>query len=453
MTDDPETTLLQRLIDEVAGLLPDTWEKATLTYRAIGDHEVVQLTGSETGRRYPSGIHAAGRRLPRTGVPDLLRRHREITYDPDEGPWAAFTYNLWKKDGVTDWGVSARSPAEVAWTDEIAPADCAADLQRFPRPDGSIPPWMRTLLDLHDAAQNFAAAPQRENDLVALLPAGSERLFMRARMKLADFVPGASPLRFGVPAENSWTVAHADGAWLAVGPGGDVFPYAEPHRAVAHAMAGVMTDAGMEVNSTVLMDVRILSLQRKPKKGQQAWLFGDTGRELNVRTADSPRPHGDGPYISLDSLHNRPDGHFVCFPGPAPEESAYVSVHDVFMMLAENVLPKPAPEPQAAPEPPSEVLEAGMEVDAYGDSAGSFVYTVGTPFLRRGLWGSPSDYSYHLYRVAKPIRAYTGLFAPGPMGSDPQPPDTGIGFYLVDSIADLVASGHLVEITADRAGH
>ncbi|GAA0567953.1 TNT domain-containing protein [Actinomadura livida] len=450
---DPETALLRRLIDEVTALLPGAWRNAELTYRSIGGHESIWLTGSEEGRRHPGGIHAAGRRIPRTGVPDLLRRHREITADPVHGAWAAFTYDLWKRDGVTDWSVSARPAAEFAWTDELTPADCAAELRRFPRRDDTIPEWMRPLLALDRAAQDFRPVPQRESDLVALLPAGMERLFMRARVKLADFVPGADGFRVGAPGEGRWTVAHHGGAWLAVGPGGDVFPYAEPRRAVAHAMAGVMADAGMEVNSTVLRTALIIRLQRYPRKGEQAWLLSDDGRELNVRTACSPRPRGTGRYIALDPLNNRPAGPFVCFPGPAPEEGGYVSVHTVFMMLAERVLPVPAPAAQAAPEPPGEVLEAGMEVDAYGDPDGRFVYTVDTPFLRRGLWGSPEDYAYHRYRVAKPVRGHTGLFAPGPLGSDPPPPDTGTGFYIVDPIADLVASGHLVEITGDRGGH
>lgn len=452
-TEDPETALLQRLIDEVAELLPDTWQEATLTYRSVGDHEVIGLTGSEEGRYYPSGIHAAGRRIPRTGVPDLLRRHREITADPEHGAWLALTYKLWKKDGVTDWGVSARPSDKFLWTDELTPADCAAELRRFPCRDESVPAWMRPFLELHRAAQTFSPAPQRESDLVALLPAGLEKLFMRARVKLADFVPGADEFRVGDPGGGRWTVAHHDGAWLAVGPGGDVFPYAEPRRAVAHAMAGIMADARMEINSSVLEAARILHVERNPGTDEQAWLLSDKGRKLSGKTAHSPRPRGTGQYLALDPLHNRPDGHFVCFPGPPPEEGAYVSVHDLFMMFAESTLPKPAPTPQAAPEPPSEVLEAGMEVDAYGDPAGRFVYTVDTPFLRRGLWGSPEDYAYHLYRVAKPIRAYTGRFFPGPLGSDPPPPDTGMGFYLVDSIADFVASGHLVEITPGRAGH
>lgn len=454
MTNDPETTLLEQLIDEVTDLLPPAWTKASLTYRAMGDHEVMWLTGTEPGRNYPAAIHNAGLRIPRTPIPALLRRHREITSDPEDGAWPAFTYTLWKKDGVTDWGVSARKPSEFAWTDEITPADCATELQRFPRLDASVPEWMRPFLDLHRAAQTFTPTPQREPDLVALLPAGLEQLFMRARVKLADFVPSAADtLRIGTPGEGGWTVAHTPGAWLALGPGGDIAPYAEPRRAVAHAMAGVMTAARMEINSTILESVRLISLQGNLNNGEKAWLFDETGREQNVRTACSPRPQGPGPFISLDRVHNRPGGHFVCFPGPAPESGPYVAVHDVCMMLAERVLPKPAPSPQAAPEPPSEVLEPGAEFDSYGDPAARHIFTIGTPFLRRGLWGTSSDYDYHVYRVERPIRAYPGLFYPGPLGSDPPPPDTGMGYYLVDSISDLLASGHLVETTGDRAGH
>lgn len=447
---DPETALIQQMIDELVALFPETWEDASLTYRAIGDNELIMLGGSEKGRRYPSGIRAAERRIPRTGIPDLLRRHREITYHPDYGAWAGFKYKLWKKNGVADWGVSGIRPDKTPRRDEIGPADCAAELQRYPRPDDGIPGWMRPLLDLHRAAQTYGFAPQRERDLVALLPAGLERLFAQARVKLADFVPGAGTLHVGAPGEGRWTVAHVEGAWLAVGPGGDVVPYAEPQQAVAHAMAGIMAEAGMEISSAVLDKARIVSPRRLPREGQHAWMTDDAGRELNTRTVAAPRPRGGGPYIALDRLHNRPAGPFVCHPGPAPEEGAYASVHEVLMMLAEGSLPKPAPTPEAAPEPPSEVLEPGMEVDAYGDPVNCFVYEIGTPFLRRGLPGSPGDHDYHVYRVERPVHAYTGLFAPGPLGSDPPPPDTGMGFYLVDSIADLIASGHLVEITGDR---
>ncbi|XRQ10848.1 glycohydrolase toxin TNT-related protein [Actinomadura welshii] len=449
----PETRLIQRLVDEVAALLPEGWETATLTYWAVGDYEAVSLGGTEREHRgYPAGIRAAGRRIPGTRVPGLLRRHREMTSDPERtvGAWPELTYKLWNKDGAAEWSVSASDLDKFPRVDELAPADCVIELRRFPRSAENIPEWMRALVDLHQAAEAYTGAPQRESELVALLPPGTERLFARAREKLVDFVPGAGTLHAGTPREGAWTVAHSGGAWLAVGPGGDVHPYAEPQRAAAHAMAGIMAAAGMEINSTVLRAARILRLQRYPAKGEQAWLLDDDGRKLSRLTDCSPRPDGPGAYISLDPLHNRPDEYFVCVPGPAPEEGSYVSVHKVYMKFAEKVLPVPAPQPEAVPEPPSEVLEPGMEVDAYGDPVNCFVYTVGTPFLRRGLWGSPDDHDYHRYRVAKPIRAYTGLFAPGPLGGDPPPPDTGMGFYLVDSIADFVASGHLVEIPGDR---
>jgi hypothetical protein len=260
-------------------------------------------------------------------------------------------------------------------------------------------------------------------------------------------------LRGGAPGQGAWTVAHHGGAWLAIGPDGEIVPYAEPFQAVAHAMAGIMTGARMEINSAVLDTVQIIYVDRGREAGQEAWMLGELGRELSARTKSSPRPRTPGPYISLDMLHNRPSGYFVCFPGPAPEEGPYISVHDVCMRLAKQSLPEPPPKPQPPPpERPIVVLEPGMIVDAHGrPDAGTHVFEIGTPFLRRGLVGFAEDHEYHVYRVEQPIRTYPGLFAPGPIGSDPPPPETGMGYHLGGyTVSELVASGHLVDITDEH---
>ena len=75
-----------------------------------------------------------------------------------------------------------------------------------------------------------------------------------------------------------------------------------------------------------------------------------------------------------------------------------------------------------------------------------FVFEIGTPWLRRGH-NNLHGLTYRVYRVQKPVRGRPVLFDVGPIGSDTPPPETGMGYSLVDSIADLVASGHLVEIT------
>ena len=106
--------------------------------------------------------------------------------------------------------------------------------------------------------------------------------------------------------------------------------------------------------------------------------------------------------------------------------------------------PEPAPGP--APEPPGETLPVGKEVDTYHDPADRFVFEIGTPWLRRGH-NNLHGLTYRVYRVQKPVRGRPVLFDVGPIGSDTPPPETGMGYSLVDPIADLVASGHLVEIT------
>ncbi|GAA2161683.1 glycohydrolase toxin TNT-related protein [Actinomadura napierensis] len=449
-----EEAHLQRMVDEVVRLLPDGWQEAQLLYRAVGDHEVIRLTGRDRDG-HPRGIYRASRALPHSEIPAMLRRHRQMTYHPDYGAWLSLTYSLRNRPDGPEWGVEADPPDEFAWTDEVTPADAAAELALFPRPEENVPGWLDRLNALHTIGRAFdpdalRTAPQDEDDLTRLLPPGLEELFTRARAKLDDYVPGADRLRIGSLADGCWTIAHTDGAWLAIGPGPVVLPFGEPRAATVHAMAGVMADAGMEINSQVLYTAGILRRERAPRKKQDAWVPASGTDSPTARTYSSPRPTGPGLYVPLEGMANRPGGYFVCFPGPPPEHGAFVSVDEVYRALAGIGLPvptpEPEPEPETLPEPPSETLPVGKEVDTYHDPADRYVFDIGTPWLRRGhinLHGL----TYRIYRVRKPLRGYTVLFEVGPIGSGTPPEETGMGYNLVHSIADLVASGHLVEIT------
>lgn len=454
MTPEDEKAHLQGLVDEILRLLPGGWRDVRLSYRAVGGHEVIQLTGHEDGTR-PGAVARAARLIPHSDVPALLRRHREITYHPDYGAWPSLAYSIWNRPDGPEWGVEADQPDEFAWADEIAPADAAAELARFPRPDAYVPGWLGRLAALHAAGEAFdpeslRTAPQDESDLADRLPPGLEFLFARARERLAAYVPGVDRLRVGTVADGCWTIARTGGAWLAIGPDGSVRPFEDPRAATVHAMAGVMAGAGMEINSQVLHAAGVITRQRAPRKKQDAWSLATATESPVNRTYSSPRPTAPGPYIGLDGMANRPGGYFVCFPGPAPEHGAYVSVHEVCRRLAEIGLPVAAPEPEPAPgqapEPPGETLPVGKEVDTYHDPADRFVFEIGTPWLRRGH-NNLHGLTYRVYRVQKPVRGRPVLFDAGPIGSDTPPPETGMGYSLVDSIADLVASGHLVEIT------
>jgi hypothetical protein len=70
------------MIDELLQILPDDWHDVRLFYRAVGDYEVVRLLGHQNDDPYRRGIFEAGRLLPRTAVPGMLRRHRQMTYHP-----------------------------------------------------------------------------------------------------------------------------------------------------------------------------------------------------------------------------------------------------------------------------------------------------------------------------------------------------------------------------------
>ncbi|MDL4814890.1 glycohydrolase toxin TNT-related protein [Actinomadura opuntiae] len=454
MNPEEERAHLQRMIDELVRLLPDGWHDARLTYRAVGDYEVIRLVGHEEDP-YQRGIFEASRLLPQTGIPDMLRRHREMTHHPDDGAWMSLAYSVRGGAEAPVWSVEADPPEEFPWADEVTPADAATELARYPRPDDRTPQWLAHLAALHTIGQAFdpetlRQAPQAETDLARLLPPGLEDLFTTARAKLADYVPGVDRLRAGTIADGCWTIAHTTGAWLAIGPDSAVHPFGDPRAATVHAMAGVMADAGMEINSQVLLVARVLRRNRVPRKRQDAWTLASGADSPAAGAYDSVRPAGPGPYIALDALANRPGGYFVCFPGPRPEDGAFISVHDIYGALAgtglPTAVPEPAPEPEPRPEPPSEILPVGKEVDTYHPPADRYVFDIGTPWERRGhinLHGL----TYRVYRVQKPLRGYNALFHLGPIGSGTPPPETGMGYNVVHSIADLVASGHLVEIT------
>ncbi|MGX7827519.1 glycohydrolase toxin TNT-related protein [Actinokineospora sp. 24-640] len=86
-------------------------------------------------------------------------------------------------------------------------------------------------------------------------------------------------------------------------------------------------------------------------------------------------------------------------------------------------------------------LPSGTELDRYGDPTGNLTYAVGTPFDRRSLVPDWINRPYHAYRVARPTEALTGAAIPWF-----DQPGGGTAYILSHSVADLLESGHLVEI-------
>ncbi|XVQ10062.1 TNT domain-containing protein [Spirillospora sp. CA-255316] len=460
-----------RLLSDIATLLvhlfPGGWEKAEVTYRAVGrSYERVSVSGGLVNPRHlnrhspktATAFIPAEELLPESGVFDLLRRLRSEMYERGRGTWVQVGVGVYCAiGGKPRWGVTYRGADEIAWEAEVPAAACAEELRLFPRDEEHVPDWMRRAVQAQAAADAVdPEAVQDERELVT----GRERLFLRARDLVRDVAPQAAD-RFlaGRVADGCWSVLRApgDGVWAVAG-GGEAVPFDDVREAVAYAVGGVLAGAGAEVNSAVLELAGLLHRRTEHDSGRDAWMLTAEGGRVGARTRGLVRPE-PGPgrsFVALGAVHNRPAGcgYFVCESGPPPERGGFVSTHEVFARLAEQVLPPAAPEPEteAGEAAPAVVLPPGTELDAYGDADRPFLFEIGTPFSVRGLYGTADAHPYRVYRVERPLRATPGLFAATaifPAGEELRNPpgEQGRGYYLVDSIADLVASGHLTEIT------
>nr|WP_231949898.1 TNT domain-containing protein [Alloactinosynnema sp. L-07] len=86
-------------------------------------------------------------------------------------------------------------------------------------------------------------------------------------------------------------------------------------------------------------------------------------------------------------------------------------------------------------------LAPGTEIDRYGEPGGNLTYLAGTPFERRSLVPDWVTRPYRAYRVMRATEALTGIAIPWF-----EQPGGGTAFILARSIAELLESGHLVEI-------
>lgn len=86
-------------------------------------------------------------------------------------------------------------------------------------------------------------------------------------------------------------------------------------------------------------------------------------------------------------------------------------------------------------------LEPGAEFDRFGDDDGNLVYALGTPFHERSLVPEWIDRPYHAYRVRQPVQVLTGSAIPWF-----EQPGGGTAYLLPDAVAELVASGRIVEL-------
>ncbi|MFD0691557.1 glycohydrolase toxin TNT-related protein [Actinomadura fibrosa] len=277
-------------------------------------------------------------------------------------------------------------------------------------------------------------------ELVERLAPESPLLFARARLLLRDTAPGAvARFAVGRPVPGSWTVLH-DGGWQTVHGEDPPVRHDTARSAIAHAVGGLLADEGLTVNSELLRTAGLV--QEGPYNAETNWSdwgLTETAQRIWDATDNAPRP-SSGEYIALGSLLGRRyPSYFVVASGPAPAHGPFVSTHDIFTRAAHNELPD-------GPSEPPETLPEGTVLDSYGDTDQVFLYEEGTPFHKRGLPGEPWRYPHRRYELRKPLDAYPAF----PFERTTVPLEKaggeGRGYYLVDTIADLLASGHLAAL-------
>lgn len=283
-------------------------------------------------------------------------------------------------------------------------------------------------------------SPQNERELVARLAPESPILFARARHLLRDLTPNAvDRFRVGEPENGCWSVTHNENSWQSTHRHQDASTtqtsdHPTAKAATAHAVGGLLAEDGVSLSSTILRTAGLID------RDKGIWALTEAAQRIVTETENAPRPSGTD-YIALEGLAGRA-GYFVREPSSAPTEGPFVDARTVLSMAAFAELPD-----SPSPLEPSEILPNGTLLDGYGDTGAVFLYEPGTPFNRRGLWGGPYRHPHRFYEVRTPLRVYPSFPFEMTTISVEDITGPGRGYYLVDTVADLLASGALSETT------
>ncbi|MDL4814889.1 TNT domain-containing protein [Actinomadura opuntiae] len=286
------------------------------------------------------------------------------------------------------------------------------------------------------------ATPQDEHDLTDALAPESPILFFRARRLLDEWTRDAAA-RFlvGRLEDGCWSVLHGDDGWHSIGTDAEHSTHDTARAAVAHALGGLLTEAGTGLNMKIMEMAGIVEGPELDSTDWGPWTLTDSGRRLGAESEHAPRPAADVPCIALDRLPGHRGAYIALRPEAAPEHGPYVTVHHIFELAAFRQLP------EGPGEPPEELTE-GSVLDCYGDTGQVFLYEPGTPFHERGIPGSADRYPHRFYRLQRPLRVHPAFPLEYTIVARGRTTGSGRGYYLVDSVADLLRDGALVE-TAD----
>ncbi|MFI0350663.1 glycohydrolase toxin TNT-related protein [Actinomadura sp. 9N407] len=304
-------------------------------------------------------------------------------------------------------------------------------------------------------ADALPAVPQDEHELAGALRPESAWMFVWGRRVLRDLV-GDRVSRFlvGRLEPGHWSVLRGDAVWLAVRCADDVLP-AEPSHAVsfgtaqaavAYAAAGLIVDEKVTVHSYLLRDLDIVEHVHDAELGG-TWGVTEEGRRAADAARVEERPRYGRTGIALEPIIGRPAAYRVLRPGPpSTGNGPFIGTHEIFLRLVEPRLPGDFGASTG------EELPEGTLLEGFGSTDQEYLFTMGTPFERRGLSQTGIAHTRHFYVVRRPLWVYQGF----PVKATPvpasglqhlhEPSDKGRGYLMHGSIAALLASGELAEV-------
>ncbi|MEU8345926.1 hypothetical protein AB0C74_29860 [Spirillospora sp. NPDC048832] len=304
--------------------------------------------------------------------------------------------------------------------------------------------------------------PQDEQDLVARLHPESAWTFVWARRVLRDLVgDGVARFLVGRIAPGHWSVLHGDGAWLAVrcadgngpdgnGPDGEASPshaasFDSAGDAVAYAAAGLVVDAEVTVHEDLLRIQGLAGDSWDDAARRLVWGLTDEGERLVEAARDDTRPRYGTSFLPLGPVLEQRRGYQVIPRAPRPDGGAYLAEHDLFTQHVRARLPGEFGA-STGEELPEDTL-----LDTYADEDEPYLFTLETPFERRGLSGTGVGRERKFFLVRRPIHVYPGFpvretTVPA-RGRGSGPSDQGQGYLLPRPITALLDGGDIARIS------
>ncbi|SFO32819.1 TNT domain-containing protein [Actinomadura madurae] len=306
------------------------------------------------------------------------------------------------------------------------------------------------------APEALPELPQDEWELTGRLYPESAWMFVWARRVVRDLVGGrVSRFLVGRLEPGSWSVLRGEAEWVAArganGTASHTASFASAQDAVAYAAAGLAVDENIATHEDLLREQGIVGDIWDDARKRLEWQLTDDGRRLVEKSLDEGRARYGDSGIVLDQVLEHRKGYQVIRPVPRPDGGLFIGRHEFFMAHVHSRLPGDFGASTGEELPENTLL------DSYAPADEPYLFTLETPFERRGLSGTGRNNERRFYVVKRPITVYPGFpvkettIPPQGLQRVKEPSSKGQGYLLPRPLADLVAAGDIIQVTKAEA--